>query len=471
VNEITAIDPYSATPQFSLDWGEGASKSGNLHILPDRTDPTNKADRYWYDYRNRLIKVEHTDNYGDATPTWSTVVQYYYDGLNRRVKKDLASGTDVIYLYDGWQVLEEREWDSTGSKWEPRRQYVEGGTYIDEHLLFDKDTDDDGDCTDTGGSSRYFYAQQANWNVVAVTDASGDVVERIHYDPYGQPTVTVQPGKTASGNPYLFQGRRCDDEVDLYYFRNRMMSPVLGRFLQRDPFGYLEDMTLYECFGGSPEVWKDEQGWARELIPGCGKLQPLFYDYYSPSCKHNLPCSRNVTNALRIARNLAGRYAFGVLCYRGFDHRHRQQLSQHRTQLRKCAKAIRETCFPRDGKPCPSGRPQPAPAREALRSPEMMRQPPAVLEPPPGFFRRVGRAALRGARAFGRATVQGARIAARGIAHAGEFAWEHPAESLMVAVGAGVVVFDVATVPSGEGAAGVYLIRYGISAGAVAPAP
>jgi len=191
VNEITAIDPYSATPQFSLDWGEGTSKSGNLHVLPDRTDPANKADRYWYDYRNRLVKVEHTDNYGDASPTWSTVVEYYYDGLNRRVKKDLAAGTDVIYLYDGWQVLEEREWDSADSRWEPRRQYVEGGTYIDEHLIFDKDTDDDGDCTDAGGSERYFYCQQANWNVVAVTDSNGDTVEKVKYDPYGEATVTV----------------------------------------------------------------------------------------------------------------------------------------------------------------------------------------------------------------------------------------------------------------------------------------
>ena len=78
VNEITAIDPQGAVGSFSLDWGEGASKSGNLYILPDRTDPTNKADRYTYDYRNRLIKAEHTDNYGDQTPTWSTVVASYY---------------------------------------------------------------------------------------------------------------------------------------------------------------------------------------------------------------------------------------------------------------------------------------------------------------------------------------------------------------------------------------------------------
>ncbi len=64
--------------------------------------------------------------------------------LPRRVKKDRATGTDVVYLYDGWQVLEEREWDTNGEgaeddKWVPRRQYVYGGIYIDEVLSFDRD--------------------------------------------------------------------------------------------------------------------------------------------------------------------------------------------------------------------------------------------------------------------------------------------------------------------------------------------
>ena len=151
----------------------GYDAAGNLKELPDRTDPT-KCERYSYDYRNRLIKIEHSDDYDEETPTWSTVVQYEYDGLNRRVKKDLASGTDVVYLYDGWQVVEEREWDAGDSAWEARRQFVWGGLYIDEALLFDKDTDSDGDCTEgSGGSSRYLYAQQANFNVVALTDSAG----------------------------------------------------------------------------------------------------------------------------------------------------------------------------------------------------------------------------------------------------------------------------------------------------------
>jgi len=244
------------TPQFSLDWGEGASKSGNLYILPDRTDPTNKADRFTYDYRNRLIKVEHSDDYGEETPTWSELVRYYYDGLNRRVKKDLASGTDVMYLYDGWQVLEEREYDAGDTAWEPRRQFVEGGTYIDEHLIFDKDTDDDDVCDD----ARYFYCQQANWNVVAVADSAGDPAELIAYDPYGTPTVEVQDGHSSTGNPYLFQGRRWDPETGLYYFRNRVYDPTLGRFLQRNKLAYYEAASPNEFAAGNVVTYVDPLG-------------------------------------------------------------------------------------------------------------------------------------------------------------------------------------------------------------------
>jgi len=117
---------------------------------------------------------------------------------------------------------------------------------IDELLIFDKDTDGDGVCDD----ARYFYAQQANWNVVAVASSDGTTVEKVKYDPYGEATVTVQQGQSASGNPYLFQGRRWDEEVDLYYFRNRVYDPALGRFVQRDPVEYLETLNLYQ-FGVS----------------------------------------------------------------------------------------------------------------------------------------------------------------------------------------------------------------------------
>ena len=95
-------------------------------------------------------------------------------------------------LGDGsWQCIEEREFDD--SVWETRRQFIYGGRYIDEPLIFDKDTDDDGDCTDfadePSGATRYFYAQQVNFNVTAmvVDDGDGSVtfIEWAEYDPYG----------------------------------------------------------------------------------------------------------------------------------------------------------------------------------------------------------------------------------------------------------------------------------------------
>jgi len=211
---INGDDPGAYVP--------GYDNAGNLTDMP--TTDSSPNHEFIYDYRNRLIEVQDQNQ--------STIVEYYYDGLNRRVKKDLDTGTDILYLYDGWQIVEEREKD--GAVWEARRQYVYGGAYIDEPLIFDKDSDDDGDCTDDPGtgSDRYFYCQQANFNVVALTDDTGVAVEKIEYDPYGEYTLTLD-GSTR--NTLLFQGRRWDSEADLYYFRNRSYSPRLGRFLQRDP--------------------------------------------------------------------------------------------------------------------------------------------------------------------------------------------------------------------------------------------
>ena len=255
-NEIATIDPEGAAGSFNVIHDD----AGNLHILPDRTNPGTTAQRFTHDYRNRLIKIENTTTYNQETPTWNVVVQYFYDGLNRLVKKHLTSGAETIYLYDGWRCIEEREWDTNlegeqDDAWEARRQYVYGGIYIDEPLIFDKDSEGgDGVCD----NARYFYCQQANYNVVAMTDSSGASVQTVTYDPYGQATLSG----TATGNPYLFQGQRWDADAGMYYFRNRWYHPVLGRFMQRDPAGYVDGMGLYEFVGGMPTVAVDPFGLA-----------------------------------------------------------------------------------------------------------------------------------------------------------------------------------------------------------------
>jgi RHS repeat-associated protein len=194
------------------------------------------------------------------------VVTYLYDGQNKRVKKHLQTGPDVVYIYDGWRCIEEREYISNA--WKAKRQYVFGGRYLDEELLFDKDTDGDGNCTegDGAGSKRYLYCANNNYNVMALTDATGAVAERYKYDPYGACTVTLDD---SSGNPFRFQGKRLDAETGLYYFNNRYYRSDIGRFIQWDTIGHADGVNLYEFLGGRPndmvdpaglEGWKTQSG-------------------------------------------------------------------------------------------------------------------------------------------------------------------------------------------------------------------
>ena len=59
-----------------------------------------------------------------------------------------------------------------------------------------------------------------------------------------------------------------DPESELYYVRNRTYSPVLGRWIQRDPVGYSGGINLYEYGGGRTPVATDHNGTG--FLPGWG---------------------------------------------------------------------------------------------------------------------------------------------------------------------------------------------------------
>ncbi|MCP4401561.1 MAG: RHS repeat-associated core domain-containing protein [bacterium] len=65
---------------------------------------------------------------------------------------------------------------------------------------------------------------------------------------------------SAIENPYLFTGRRYDPESGNYYYRARIYSPELGRFLQTDPLGYVDGLNLYAYVGNNPASWVDPLG-------------------------------------------------------------------------------------------------------------------------------------------------------------------------------------------------------------------
>ena len=110
----------------------------------------------------------------------------------------------------------------------------------------------------------YYFHQDHIGNVTAITDGSGNVVERVSYDLYGKPTFTDGSGsaltQSSIGNTLLFQSREYDGETSLYHFRARAYDPFMGRFLQTDPMGYADSMNLYQAFNMNPFNFTDPMG-------------------------------------------------------------------------------------------------------------------------------------------------------------------------------------------------------------------
>ncbi|MBI2926319.1 MAG: hypothetical protein HYY24_11520 [Verrucomicrobia bacterium] len=212
-------------------------KNGNL----TRTEHTSSR-RLAYDYRNRT--VSHSRDGVTAT--------YAYDALGRRIKKAVSNPVPQItsYFYDGWQLIEEQ--DSTGVT-EATCVY---GPNLDEVLTMRR-----------GASDLYYHADDLH-NVTELSDSVGRIAERYEYEDYGKPAFFGASGdsigQSAVGNPYLFTGRRYDEETSWYEFRTRYFDPLSGRFTTRDTIGIWGDPANvgngYAYLGNNPWTSTDPMG-------------------------------------------------------------------------------------------------------------------------------------------------------------------------------------------------------------------
>jgi RHS repeat-associated protein len=226
-------------------------------------NPLNDANyTYQYDEENRLAaEIRAFDG---------TACQYQYDALGRRVQRvPMSAGacTAVSYFYDDARIIEEQNAGVT------QATYVYGN-YVDEVLTMDR------------GGQPYYYHQNALWSVEAITNSAANPVERYTYDAYGIPTVTdgsfnpiplnawplpysgtAGAPHSAIGNPWMFTGRQFDEETALYFYRARSHDPREGRFLQRDPLGYIDGPNLYGYVKDNPVNSYDPYGAAAPALP------------------------------------------------------------------------------------------------------------------------------------------------------------------------------------------------------------
>ncbi len=126
---------------------------------------------YTYDAWNRLISVSAIP--GNSS---SVSVSYAYDALGRRIKEISSGVTRDLYYSAQWQVIEERVTNSTQTL-APQVQNVWSRVYVDAMIERDRDTGTDGVLDE-----RLYVQTNANFNVTALVNTSGAVVERFVYD-------------------------------------------------------------------------------------------------------------------------------------------------------------------------------------------------------------------------------------------------------------------------------------------------
>ncbi len=117
--------------------------------------------------------------------------------------------------------------------------------------------------TGTGGA--VYYHANALYCVSALTNGSGAVVERYRYTPYGELTILAADGVTVRSasnyaNPWTYTGRRWDSEIGKFYYRRRNLDPTLGRFMSRDPLGYVETAGTCQYCSSRPVGRIDPSG-------------------------------------------------------------------------------------------------------------------------------------------------------------------------------------------------------------------
>ena len=190
----------------------------------------------------------------------SITTTFTYDALGRRLEK-LNPTKNTLFISASQQVIEEYESVGAGS-YALARSYTYG-SYIDD-VLAKVET--------VNTPTVLYYHSDRQFNVRGLTDSSGNIKELYTYTPYGKQCVLDSFGtvitSSSFNNNYGFTGRYLDNETGLWYFRARYFSDELGRFISRDPLGYVDGMSLYNGYFAQ-EFGMDPSGrekWVPKLV-------------------------------------------------------------------------------------------------------------------------------------------------------------------------------------------------------------
>ena len=182
---------------------------------------------YNYDFENCMTGVNLPSGMN---------VQFLYNGDGLRLQKTSGGGAATNYVLDQLNVLLEK--NSSGVT---TTRYVPTVARV------------------VGADVRY-YLEDRLGSLVALADSTQTVTDTFRNDAWGN--LLAQQGSTST--PYEWVGNEAyylNSDVGFYLLGLRFYSPLLGRFVTRDPIGFQSgDWNQYRYGWNNPLVFSDPRG-------------------------------------------------------------------------------------------------------------------------------------------------------------------------------------------------------------------